>query len=153
MEELNILYQAIPPINSNATIIMDPLVARELKENQGFATKEDFARHFSANIKMTADHYWKNDFVDLLVGSEADKGVAPNAGWRKLPPDALIAPYHDPSRIIIIVVGGETSPLFKAADYGHFASVSVDKWLPRESDEMECADGSCGLPDVPIDYD
>ena len=83
-EELNILYGTIPPVGSNATIILDPLVARDLKEKQGFATKEDFARHLSQNIKMTADRYWKNDFVDMLVGSEADKAFRMPHGERLL---------------------------------------------------------------------
>ena len=38
-EELNILYGAMAPIDSNATIILVPLVTRELKENQGFKNK------------------------------------------------------------------------------------------------------------------
>ncbi|HHU30562.1 MAG: hypothetical protein QM368_09880 [Bacillota bacterium] len=150
-EELNILYGTIPPVGSNATIILDPLVARDLKEKQGFATKEDFARHLSQNIKMTADRYWKNDFVDMLVGSEADKGVEPYATWRKAAPDELIAPYHRPENINIIVVGGGTSPLFKAADYGHITTVSIDRWMPAWAVD-ECADGSCGLPDDFDDY-
>lgn len=151
-EELNILYGAFPAINSNATVILDPLVAKELKESQGFETKEDFARHLSENIKMTAERYWKNDYVDMMVGSEAMKGVEPYATWKSLPDDALIAPYHDPDRINIVVVGGETSPVFKAADYGYVTSASIDKWLPKES-AVDCVDGSCGLPDAPIQYD
>jgi len=152
MEELNILYGAIPPINSHATIIMDPLVAKDLKEKQGFVTKEDFARHFSENIKMTAEKYWKNDYVDMMVGSEAAKGVEPYATWQKAAPAELIAPYHNPENINIIVVGGETSPVFKATDYGYITTVSIDKWMPQQAD-IECADGTCGLPDDFDDYD
>ena len=37
----------MPPVNSAATLIMDPLVARNLKENEGFETKEDFSRWLS----------------------------------------------------------------------------------------------------------
>ncbi|NLM52445.1 MAG: hypothetical protein GX197_06450 [Firmicutes bacterium] len=151
-EELNILYGAIPPINSNATIILDPLVARELKEKEGFATKEEFARHLSENIKMTAEKYWKNDYVDMLVGSEAAKGVEPYATWKKAAPDEIIAPYHKPENINLIVVGGETSPVFKATDFGYITTASVDKWMPQQS-EGECADGTCGLPDDFDDYD
>jgi hypothetical protein len=151
-EELNIELSVMPPLNSSATIIMDPLVARNLKENEGFATKKDYARWLSENIKMTAGQFWKTDYIDMLVASEAYKGVEPYASWKKLPDDALIAPYHNPDNINIIVVGGETSPLWKAADYGYSGSQSIDRWRPLKADD-ECADGSCGLPDDKTDAD
>ncbi len=127
-EELNIQLAVMPPLNSAATIIMDPEVARNLKENEGFTTKQDFCRWLSQNIKMPAGQYWKTDYIDMLVASEAYKGVEPYASWKKLPDDELIAPYHNPDRINIIVVGGETSPLWKVADYGYSGSATVDKW-------------------------
>ena len=90
-EELNILYGAMAPIDSNATIILDPLVARELKENQGFKTKEDFSRHL-AKYQNGRRKYWGFDAVDMLVGVEAARGVEPYASWKKLPADEMIAP-------------------------------------------------------------
>ena len=130
-EELNIQMGVMPPTNSGATLIIDPLVARNLKENEGFATKEDYSRWLSKNVKMPAGRYWGADHIDMLVGSQANAGVEPYASWRKLPPDELIAPFHNPDRINIIVVGGETSPLWKVSDYGHNASVSIDKWRAK----------------------
>jgi len=127
-EELNIELAVIPPLNSAATIVMDPLVARNLKENEGFTTKQDYCRWLSQNIKMPAGQYWKTDYIDMLVASVAYQGVEPYASWKKVPDDELIAPYHNPDRINLIVVGGETSPLWKASDYGHTISVSIDKW-------------------------
>jgi hypothetical protein len=127
-EELNIELAVIPPLNSAATIVMDPLVARNLKENEGFTTKQDFCRWMSQNIKIPAGQYWKTDYIDMLVASQAYQGVEPYASWKKVPDDALIAPYHNPDRINLIVVGGETSPLWKASDYGHTISVPIDKW-------------------------
>jgi hypothetical protein len=151
-EELNIQLAVMPPLNSAATIIMDPLVARNLKENEGFNTKQDFARWMSQNIKMPVGQYWKTDYIDMLVASEAYKGVEPYASWKKLPDDALIAPYHNPERINIVVVGGETSPLWKVSDFGYSGSSSIDKWRAVKSDD-ECADGTCGPPDDVTDAD
>jgi hypothetical protein len=153
-EELNLELAVIPPLNSAATIIMDPSVARNLKENEGFNTKEDYCRWLSQNIKMTAGRYWKTDYIDMLVASEAYKGVEPYASWKKLPDDALIAPYFDPDRINLIVVGGETSPLWKASDFGHIGSISIDRWRASKSGD-ECVDGTCGVPDPddPANYD
>jgi hypothetical protein len=145
-EELNLELAVIPPTNSAATIIMDPLVARNLKENEGFTTKEDYCRWLSQNIKMPAGRYWKTDYIDMLVASQAQQGIEPFATWKNLPDDALIAPYFDPARINLIVVGGETSPLWKASDFGHIASIGIDQWRPNKSGD-ECTDGTCGLPD------
>jgi len=127
-EELNIELAVIPPVDSRATIIIDPLVARNLKENEGFNTKKDYCRWLSQNIKMPAGQYWKTDHIDMLVASQAYQGTEPYASWKKVPNNELIAPYHKPDNINIIVVGGGTSPLWKATDYGHVASVSIDKW-------------------------
>jgi len=151
-EELNIELAVMPPLNSSATIIMDPMVARELKEDQGFKTKLDFCKHLSENIKMKNGQFWKTDYIDMLVASEAYKGVEPYASWKKLPDDALIAPYHKPENINIIVVGGETSPLWKASDFGYSGSFPVDKWRAAPAG-AECKDGECGLPDAPGQYD
>ncbi|OGO22440.1 MAG: hypothetical protein A2144_04320 [Chloroflexi bacterium RBG_16_50_9] len=134
-EELNIQLAVMPPLNSAATIVMDPLVARELKDNEGFNTKQDFARWMSRNIKMPAGQYWKTDYIDMLVASEAYKGVEPYASWKKLPDDALITPYHNPDNINIIVVGGEKSPLWKTSTYGYMGSASIDKWRVKKSNK------------------
>ncbi len=128
VEELSIEFGVIPPLNSAATIVMDPLVARNLKEHLGFTTKQDYCRYLSENIKIPAGQYWKTDYIDMLVASEAYKGVEPYASWKKLPDDALIAPFHTPENINLIVVGGGISPLWKATDYRYGVSVSVDSW-------------------------
>ncbi len=132
-EELNIQLAAMPPQRSEATIIIDPLVAKTLKENEGFNTKQDFCRWLSENIKIPAGQYWKFDHIDMLVASQAYQGVEPYASWKKLPDDALIAPYYNPNNINIVVVGGETSPLWKATDYNYVTSASIDKWRVKKS--------------------
>jgi hypothetical protein len=152
LEELNIQLAVMPPMNSSATIIMDPMVARNLKENEGFATKLDFAKYLGKNIKMPNGQFWNTDYIDMLVASEAYKGVEPYASWKKLPDNAMIYPYNKPENINIIVVGGETSPLWKASDYGYSGSAPIDKWRAHPAG-VECKDGECGLPDAPGNYD
>lgn len=100
---------------------------------------------------MTADRFWNTDYVDFLTGPAADKGVEPYASWKKLPGDAVIKPYYDPDKINIIVTGGETSPVFNVCDFGYLTSASIDKWHADANDT--CKDGTCGLPDIPVDYD
>lgn len=127
-EELSRQFAAIPPLGSRATIVMDPLIAANLKENEGFETKLDYCKHLSENIKIKAGDYWKTDHIDMLVSSEAVKGIEPFATWKSLPDEALIAPFYIPGNINLIVVGGETSPLWKASEYGYAGSASIDKW-------------------------
>jgi hypothetical protein len=145
-EDMFLHLTAMPGLFSAATLILDPLVARHLKENEGFQTKLDFCRWISENFKIPAGQFWGTDLIDMLMAPVAHQGVEPYASWKKLPPDAPIAPYDKPENINIVVVGGETSPMWKVADFSYVTSASVDKWRPRPATDG-CADGSCGLPD------
>lgn len=126
-EELSRQFAAIPPM-SRATIVMDPLVAANLRYNEGFETKLDYCKHLSENVKIKAGDFWKADHIDMLLTTSAAAGIEPFATWKSLPDDALIAPLNIPDKINLIVVGGETSPLWKVSEYGYSGSVSIDKW-------------------------
>ena len=43
-------------------------------------------------------------------------------------PDELIAPYHIPENIEMVVVGGETNAFWKTTDFRYVMSASVDAW-------------------------
>jgi len=154
-EETAIMMKAFPGLRSAVTLIMDPLVAKGLKE-QGFQTKQDLARWLSENVKVPAGQYWSADVIYSLVSPLARQGVEPFASWSKLPKDALIAPFHDPKQINVVVVGGETNPLWQTTDFLYTQSSSVDKWRPaggirrpskpvRMPTAAACSDGTCGL--------
>jgi hypothetical protein len=143
-----VLLGALPGLFSAATLVLDPLVARHLKENEGFQTKLDFCRWISENFKMPAGQFWGTDLIHMMMAPLAEQGVEPYASWKKLPEDTLIAPYDKPENINIVVVGGETSPMWKVADFAYAASASVDKWRAKPRADG-CTDGSCGLPDEP----
>ena len=129
-EEICLQLSVIPALNSNATILMDPLVARQLKEVEGFETNLDFSRWISENALIPAGRYWGTDTIDMLVAPQASAGVEPFASWKKAGDDELIPHYYDPERINIVMVGGETSPVWKTTDYGCWGSASVDYWRP-----------------------
>jgi hypothetical protein len=150
--EMGLQMAAIPASYTQGTIIMDPLVARTLKETDGFATKQDFSRWLSENIRIPAGQYWGYDHIDWMITPQANEGVEPFASWKKLPDDAMINPYCNPDKIHLVVIGGETSPLWYASDFGYGGSQSVDRWSSLSSLD-ECADGSCGLPDEMVEYD
>jgi hypothetical protein len=130
-EEVKLQMQALPALYSGATLILDPMLARHLIEYQGFQTAADVSLWISENIKMTAKQFWDNDMIDMLVTPLAMSGVQPYAAWKQLPDDALIAPYHRPEKVNILVVGGETSPLWKISDFDFMSSASIDKWTAK----------------------
>jgi hypothetical protein len=130
-EEVKLQMQALPALYSGATLFLDPMVARNLKEYEGFQTPLEVGRWISENIKMTAGQFWKNDIIDMLVAPLALNGAQPYAAWKQLPDDAIIAPYHRPEKINILVVGGETSPLWKISDLDFTAEATIDKWRAK----------------------
>jgi len=147
-EDMLLQLGAMAGLFSSATLILDPLVARHLKENDRFQTKLDFCRWISENFKVPAEQFWGTDLIQMLMVPLAEQGVEPYASWKKVPPHTLIAPYDKPENINIVVVGGETSPMWKVADFAYAASAPVDKWRARPAADG-CRDGSCGLADEP----
>lgn len=155
-EETAIMLQAFPALRSAVTLVMDPLVAKGLKD-QGFQTKQDVARWISGNVTMPAGQYWGADINYAFMVPLARQGVEPYATWYKLPKGALIAPYNDPSQINIIIVGGETNPLWLTTDFLYTQSAPIDKWRPKGGIRRDakplrmpvgvaCNEDTCGLP-------
>ena len=128
-EEMLIIMQAFPCLQGALTLVMDPLVAKHLKE-QGFDDPAKLSKYLCENFKMTAGQFWSSDVVYSLVEPNARNGMEPYASWLKLPKDAVIAPYIAPEKINAIVVGGETQALWFTTDMWRTKSVSIDKWRP-----------------------
>ena len=129
-EETLIMMQSFPCIQSALTLVMDPLVAKHLKE-QGFSDPKQLSKYLSENFKMTAGQFWGSDVAYSLVEPNARNGVEPFASWFKLPKDAVIAPYTEPDKINMVVVGGETQALWFTTDMWYTQTISVDKWRPK----------------------
>jgi hypothetical protein len=155
-EETAIMLQAFSALRSAVTLIMDPLVAKGLKE-QGFKTKQDLTRWLSENVKIPAGQYWGADVIYAFIAPLARQGIEPYATWSKLPKDAFIAPYNEPKNMNIVIVGGETNPLWLTTDFFYVQSASVDKWRPKEGLRRDprplrmpiataCSEGTCGIP-------
>jgi hypothetical protein len=129
-EEMLIMMQAFPCLRESITLVMDPLVAKHLKE-QGFDDPKQLAEYLCGNFKMTAGQFWGSDVVYSLVEPNARNGIEPYASWLKLSKDAMISPYTDPDKINAIVVGGETQALWFTTDMWHTKTLSIDKWRPK----------------------
>jgi len=129
--------------NGSATLLVDPVVARDLKER--FDTKEKLAEWLAQNATTPAWHYWARGEDPL---KQAQSGVEPFASYLKLgefaslpvspfmrrpmaaKPSAQGRPPAGPPRspIEIIVVGGGTNAFWVAGDFSYLSSASVDKW-------------------------
>ena len=129
-EEMLIIMQAFPCLRGALTLVMDPLVAKHLKE-QGFEHPGRLSQYLSENFKMTAGQFWGSDVVYSLVEPTARMGVEPLASFLRASKDELIAPYADPEAINAVVVGGETQALWLTTDMWHSQTVSVDRWRPK----------------------
>ena len=145
-------------MGTSVTFVVDPLVTKNLRA-EGFQTKRDACKWIVENSKVPAGHYWEGQMQSGFASRLAEQGVEPFASWKKLPKDALIAPRHSPDDINILVVGGETNPMWITTDFTYTRSASVDKWRPkggirrdarplRMPVALTCKDGLCGIPET-----
>jgi hypothetical protein len=123
-----------------ATLLIDPVVAKDLKELQHFETKESLRDWLVQNAATPAWHFWA---LRKSLMKKAESGVEPFASYLKLGPNASLpvspfaknpvptdeASFPPPAvPIEIIVVGGGTNPYWVAGDFSYASSASVDKW-------------------------
>jgi hypothetical protein len=127
-EETLMLLKAFCALRSGATLILDPLVAKHLKEILGFNTKQAYSLWLSENVEIPAGHYWGADLNYAFMLPLAEQGIEPYATWHNLPDDALIKPYNIPENINTIVVGGETNAFWKTTDFLYTTGASIDAW-------------------------
>jgi hypothetical protein len=122
-------YMGILAATGSATILMDPSVAVQLHDIQGFKTKESLSEWFSKNVTTRAQTYWGSAIAAAIRGPLAQQGLEPYASWLKVSNDAQIHQFPDPQRIKMIVVGGNTASVWFATDFGAFRKGElIDKW-------------------------
>jgi len=113
---------------NSATFIMDPSVAYQLRNTQGFKTKAEFAEWISKNAVTTAETYWANSITSGMMGPLGKMGLEPYAGWQKVPGSALINHYPESQNIRTIVAGGSTASVWFVTDFAASRGVSIDAW-------------------------
>jgi len=126
--ELGFLPVGTPGMQGGLTLLLDPLVARDFKEREGFNTKEELSQWFYENTLVPVGQYWDLMLADIFHKPMGTKGTEPYAAWLKLSKEEMIPVLTSPHFINIIVVGGGTNPLWYAGDFGYIASESIDKW-------------------------
>jgi hypothetical protein len=112
---------------SQATLLLDPIAARDLRNDEGFDTKEKLSEWLMKNGTSPAQQYWTRHADELKKGKE---GIEPFASWLKYPEDAFlpVSNFRPETPIEIIVVGGETNAFLMAGDFRYVSGASVDNW-------------------------
>jgi len=113
---------------SAALLCADPLVAHNLRDEQGFTTKEKLGEWLAENVKIPAGQYWGNGVVATFAWSLGLQGLEPYSTWQKVPPEELIAPFSNNKGINTVVVGGQTNNLWFITDFRLGKGVSIDDW-------------------------
>jgi hypothetical protein len=108
-------------------LVIDPLVAKALKEEESFDTKEKLNQWLTENVRFTMWNYW-NALPSNL--KKAKQGIQPFAGLLKRAPesDSPLQLFAPNAGVEIVVTGGETNSFWYAGDFRYLASASVDKW-------------------------
>jgi hypothetical protein len=120
--------KSLSMMGSTATLCADPLLAKLLRDEQGFATKESLSEWLADNVEISAEQFWGNGIITTGLNNVALQGLEPYASWRKLPPDAMIKPFNNPKGIGTVVVGGGTNTIWFITDFRLGRGVSVDAW-------------------------
>jgi hypothetical protein len=109
------------------TLLLDPIVANDFKDFEGFQTKEALTDWLIKNTPTPSQGYWTRHPEDR---QKAKSGVEPFATWLKYPEGALIpvTSLSPEVPVEIIVVGGETNAFMQVGDFRHVSTASVDKW-------------------------
>jgi hypothetical protein len=114
---------------SPVTLLLDPTIIKQLKEREGFDSKEQLIDWIYKNTFVTVGDWMDNFYsVQNFILPTARRGVEPFAAWMKLPRDAKIPQIARPSNIHIISLGGGTNLFWQAGDFGYVSGASVDKW-------------------------
>ena len=124
---------------NRATLILDPLVANDLK-SAGFDSKDQFSKWLSEKSTTPGWLYWSTHTKEL---EQAKQGVEPYASYLKLgdkdevpvsrfvprgPAPGAVAGSAPPTPVEIVVTGGGTNTFWSGGDFSYVTSASVDKW-------------------------
>ena len=120
--------RSLTGMGSRATVIMDPTVARLLKEGQGFQTKDQLSQWFSDNVEKPLASYLGNGVLSGTLTNYGAQGMEPYATWAKYPLDKMIKPFHQASGIKILVAGGGIQTTWFVTDFMLGRGTLIDEW-------------------------
>jgi hypothetical protein len=112
----------------SATIIMDPTVAKLLKDVHGFNTKDELSKFLSENVEVAAETYWGNGVNTTAFKPMALQGREPYATWMNTKAEELIKPFTNARGIRAIVAGGGIQTTWFVTDFQFPGGILIDKW-------------------------
>lgn len=110
--------------NRGLVLLLDPLLAKHF-EDKGIS-KHDVKEYLWLKLRKTVEE-WRGSYnytVDVRTN------LYPK-WYSELSPDDMIPKFESPERISVIVVGGQTNPvyqIYEAVSPGEGITISVDKW-------------------------
>jgi hypothetical protein len=119
-----------------ATIALDPLVAKKLKD-RGFGSKERLIDWLKEHVMTPKEEYWgiPGLFVEPHPEEKrlGEQGIEPYASWLRLPEGAVVpVPRAKVSvrgyEINVLVTGGGTNPYWQGGSLRYLGSASIDEW-------------------------
>ncbi len=124
---LTALFYSGTGSGSQAILLLDPITARDLRDDEGFDTKEKLSEWLMKNAMTPASLYWSRRRDEL---QKAREGIEPFASWLKYPEASFlpVSSFRPETPIEIVVVGGETNAFLMAGDFRYVSGASVDKW-------------------------
>jgi hypothetical protein len=112
----------------NILVILDPLTAKSLVEDQGYDTKEKLQAWLWKNSTISAKEYRESFLAHVWLYPRALKGEEPYATWWKTPDDVQIPVAPKATDINLVVAGGQTNAFFQVGNMNYGRSASIDKW-------------------------
>jgi hypothetical protein len=113
----------------NILVILDPLTAKSLVEDQGYDTKEKLQAWLWKNSTISAKEYRESFLAHVWLYPRALKGEEPYATWWKTPDDVQIPVAPKAGDINLVVAGGQTNAFFQVGNMNYGRSASIDKWM------------------------
>jgi hypothetical protein len=113
----------------NILVILDPLTAKSLVEDQGYDTKEKLQEWLWKNSTISAKEYRESFLAHVWLYPRALKGEEPYATWWKTPDDVQIPVAPKAADINLVVAGGQTNAFFQVGNMNYGRSASIDKWM------------------------
>ena len=121
-------YMGILAATGSATILMDPSVAVQLHDVQGFDSKESLGEWLSENVQTRAETYWGSAIAAAVMGPLGKQGLEPYASWQSVSGDTMIHQLPNAQNIRTIVAGGNTASVWFVTDFRSGRGVKVDDW-------------------------
>jgi hypothetical protein len=118
-------YTTETSIHAVISFMIDPSMAKTLKETEGFKTKADLADWLLKNSFYPWSNYWQ---MHAKLLEQAKAGVEPYAGYLKLNQQQYSIEPVMAAKPTIIIVGANTNPFFKMIDGSPTRSANIDSW-------------------------